>query len=152
MEFEKDLVKIINEAITLWKTARKDEAKFLVEKRPDPSDKENWQAEDIRGFEGASMPPVEKIDTMGIPSLCLFPNILQITSGGETVVVHQGNALFPTSHVWIQAVLEKKEHEEELAKAVSDARSKVNARRISCPTGPNSPMVGKFSMTQTWFI
>jgi len=149
VEFEKDLIKIINEAVTLWKTARKDEAKFLVEKRPDPSDKENWQAEDIQGLVGASMPPDEKIDTTGIPSLCLFPSILQITSGGETVVVHQGSALFPTSHVWIQAVLEKKEHEEELAKAVSDARSKVNARRISCPTGPNSPVVGKFSMTQT---
>ena len=118
------------------------------EKRPDPSDKENWQAEDIRGFVGASMPPGEKIDTTGITPLCLFPIILQITLGGKTVVVHQGSALFPTSHVWIQAVLEKKEHEEEVAKAVSDARSKVNARRILCPTGPNSPVVGKFSLTQ----
>ena len=147
-EFEKDLVQIINESITLWKTARKDEARFVVEKRPDPNDKENWQAEDIPGFVGASMQPDERIDTTGISPLCLFPNIFQITSGGETVVVHQGSALFSTSHVWIRAVLEKKEHEEELAKAVSDARSKVNARRISCPTGPNSPVVGKFSMTQ----
>ena len=148
-KFEKDLVRIINESITLWKTARKDEAKFVVKKSPDLSDKENWQAEDIGDFMGAPMPPDGKIDTTGIPPLCLFPNILQVTLGGETVVVHQGSALFPTSHVRIQAVLEKKEHEEELAKAVSDARSKVHARRISFPTGPNSPVAGKFSMTQT---
>ena len=148
-EFEKDLVKIITESIKLWKTARKNEARFVVDKNPNPSDKENWQAEDIQEFTGASIPPDEKIDTTGILPLCLFPNILQITSGGKTVVVHQGNALFPTSHVWTQAVLEKKEDEDELAKAVSDARSKVNARRISCPSGSNSPMVGKFSTTQT---
>lgn len=148
VELEKDLVTIINESITLWKTARKHEAKFVIEKRPDPGDEENWQAEDIQGSIGASMPQDEMIDTTGIPSLCLFPNIRQITSGGENVVVYQGSALFPTSHVWIQAVLEKKEHEEELAKAVSDARSKVNARRISYPRSPNSPMAGKFSMTQ----
>ncbi|CAO1596637.1 hypothetical protein XANCAGTX0491_000471 [Xanthoria calcicola] len=143
--FQKDLLKIINESITLWKAARKDEARFIVEKNPDPSDKENWQAEDTQGFENVSMPPDEKIDTSSITPLCLFPNILQTTSGGESVRVHQGSALFPTSPVWIQAVLEKKEHEEELAKAVSDARWKVNARRMSSSASPNSPVKERFS-------
>ncbi|KAL8877002.1 MAG: hypothetical protein Q9198_004899 [Flavoplaca austrocitrina] len=143
--FQKDLLKIINESITLWKVARKDEARFVVEKYPDHSDKENWQAEDIRGFENVSMPPDEKIDTPSITPLCLFPHILQTTSEGESVRVHQGSALFPTSHVWVQALSEKKEHEEELAKAVSDARWKVNARRMSSSAGPNSPVKERFS-------
>ena len=143
--FQKDLLKIINESITLWKAARKDEARFIVEKYPDHSDNENSQAEDTWGFENVSMPPDEKIDTSSITPLCLFPNIFQTPSGGESVRVHQGSALFPTSPVWIQAVLEKKEHEEELAKAVSDARWKVNARTMSSSAGPNSPVKERFS-------
>ncbi|KAI4117371.1 MAG: hypothetical protein LQ345_002383 [Seirophora villosa] len=138
--FEKDLLKIINDSITLWKTAQKDEARFIVEKYPDPSDKEGWQAEDACGFEDVSKSPDEKIDTSRIRPLCLFPNVVQIRSGGERLCVHQGSALFPTSPVWVQAVLEKKEHEEEVAKAVSDARRKINARRMSSSAGPNSPM------------
>ena len=78
---------------------------------PQGEDLEESRTTDEAKFVGASMPPDGKIDTTGIPTLCLFPNILQITSGGETAVVHQGGALFPTSHVWIQAVLEK-EYEE----------------------------------------
>ena len=148
-EFEKDLLKIINKSITLWKAARKDEARFIVEKYPDPSDKENWQAEDTRGFANVSMPPDDNIYTSSITHLCLFPNILQITTRGETVRVYQGSALFSTSSVWIQAVLEKREHEEELAKAVSDARRNVNARRMSSSAGPNSPVRERFSVTQT---
>lgn len=92
--FENDLFKIINESITLWKAARKDEARFIIEKYPDPGDKENWQAEDMRGFTNESMPPDENIYTSSIKPLCLFPNILQVTSRGETVRVHQGSALF----------------------------------------------------------
>jgi len=61
------------------------------------------------------------------------------------VVLHQGSALFADSRVWVQGMLEKKEHEQKLAKAVMNARSKVNARRTSFPTGPNSPTGGKFS-------
>lgn len=143
--FEKDLFKIINDSITLWKAARKDEARFIVEKNPDPSDKENWQAEDTPGIENVSMPLDKNLDTSSITPLCIFPNILQTTSGGESIRVHQGSALFPTSPVWIQAVLEKKEHEEELAKAVSDARWKVNARRMSSSAGPNSLVKERFS-------
>ncbi|KAI4263849.1 MAG: hypothetical protein L6R42_001021 [Xanthoria sp. 1 TBL-2021] len=142
---ENDLFKIINESITLWKAARKDEARFIVEKNPDPSDKENWQAEDTPGIENVSIPLDKNLDTSSITPLCIFPNILQTTSGGESIRVHQGSALFPTSPVWIQAVLEKKEHEEELAKAVSDARWKVNARRMSSSAGPNSPVKERFS-------
>ena len=73
---------------------------------------------------------------IGIKPRCLFPNILPKTAPGETMVVHQGSVLFSTPHVWIQTMVERKEHEEELAKAVSDARSKVNARRTSFPTRP----------------
>ncbi|KAL9012462.1 MAG: hypothetical protein Q9173_002778 [Seirophora scorigena] len=138
--FEKDLLKLINESITLWKAARTDEARFIVEKYPDPSDKEGWQAEDTCGFENVSMPPDEKIDTSRIRPLCLFPNVVRAISGGGRVRVHQGSAIFPTSPVWIQAGLEKKEHEEELAKAVSDVRRKINARRMSSSAGPNSPV------------
>lgn len=138
--FEKDLLKIINDSITLWKAAQKDEARFIIEKDPDSSDKEGWQAEDTCGFENVSKPPDEKIDTSRIRPLCLFPNVVQIRSGGERVRVHQGSALFPTSPVWVQAVLEKREHEEEVAKAVSDARRKINARRMSSSAGPNSPV------------
>ncbi|KAL8963111.1 MAG: hypothetical protein Q9193_000585 [Seirophora villosa] len=138
--FEKDLLNIINHSITVWKAAQKDEARFIVEKYPDPSDKEGWQAEDTCGFENVSKPTDEKIDTSRIRPLCLFPNVVQIRPGGERVRVQQGSALFPTSPVWVQAVLEKKEHEEEVAKAVSDARRKINARRMSSSAGPNSPV------------
>lgn len=147
--FEEDLVGIVKMSVTLWEAARKDEAKFVVVKQPDPSDQEKWQAQDMYGLEEASMPSDEKIDTAGIEPLCLFPNILQITPRGEPVVLHQGSALFPTSQVWIRGTLEKKEHEEALVKAVSDARSKVNARRTSFPIVPNSPAGGKFPLTQT---
>jgi len=146
-ELKKDLVGIISKSVTLWEAARKDEAKLVVVKQPDSSDKEKWQAEDMCGLEETSMPPDEKINTTGIEPLCLFPNILQITSQGEPVVLQQGSALFPTSHVCIRGMLEKNRHEEELAKAVLDARSKVNARRISFSTGPNSPTGGRFAMT-----
>ena len=147
--FEEDLVRIVKKSATLWEAARKDEAKIVVVKQPDPSDQEKWQAEDMRGFGEAPIPPGEKINTTGVEPLCLFPNILQITSRGEAMVLHQGSALFPTSHVWIQGTLEKEEHEEELAKAVLDARSKVNARRSSFPAGPNNPTGGGFPLTQT---
>lgn len=147
--FKEDLVGIVKMSVTLWEAARKDEAKFVVVKQPDPSDQEKWQAQDMCGLKEASMPPDKNIDTTGIEPLCLFPNILQITPRGEPVVLHQGSALFPTSQVWIQGMLEKKEYKEALVKVVSDTRSKVNARRTSFPTGPNSPAEGEFPLTQT---
>lgn len=146
-ELEKGLVDIVKSSATLWKAARNDEMKIMIERRPDLHSKEKWHAEDIEGFEEAPIPPDETVNTMGIQSLCLFPTLLQTTARGETVVLHQGSALFAGSRVWVQGMLEKKEHEQELAKAVMDARSKVNARRTSFPTGPNSPTEGKFSKT-----
>ncbi len=145
VELKEDLVGIISESITLWDAARKDEVKLVVVKQPDSSDKENWRAEDMCGLEVALMPPDERIDTTGIEPLCLFPVVFQTNSHSESVVLHQGSALFPTSHVCIQGLLEKNRHEKELAKAVLEARSKVNARRISFSTGPNSPTEGKVS-------
>lgn len=141
--FEEDLLRIVTMSVTLWEAARKDEAKFVVVKQPDPSDQEKWQSQDMSVLKEASMPPEKKVAMTGIEPLCLFPNILQISPRGEPVILHQGSALFPTSQVWIQGILEKKEHEEALVKALSDARSKVNARRVSFPTGPNSPTEGK---------
>ena len=148
-EFKQDLANIVKDSITLWKTAQQDEAKIVFDKRPDPSNERTWQAEDIRDWADASTIPNAKIDTGGIPPLCIFPSILRVDVSGEVVVVHQGSALFPTSQVRVQALLEKKQHEEELAEAVSIARSKVHARRISCPSGPTSPVVQKFPVFQS---
>jgi len=144
-ELEKSLIDIVKSSATLWKAARNDEMKIMIEKHPDLHSKEKWHAEDIEDFEEAPIPPDETVNTMGIQSLCLFPTVLQTTSRSETVVLHQGSALFADSRVWVQGMLEKKEHEQKLAKAVMNARSKVNARRTSFPTGPNSPTGGKFS-------
>ena len=126
-ELENALLCIIKESATLWKAAQKDDTKVVVEARPDPSDHKKWHAEDIQGVEEASIPPDGKIDPTVFKPLCIFPSILQTTSHDKTVVLHQGSALFPTSQVWIRGILEQKEHDEELAKAVLDARSKVNA-------------------------
>ena len=144
---EDAVVGIVQESITLWRAAQTDEAKIVVQRHPNPSDEERWHAEDIQGLEEASIPSDMKIDSKSIQPHCIFPNILRITPCGETVVLHQGRALFPTSRVWIHGMLEQKEHDEELAKAMSDARSKVSARRTSFPTGPNSPTAGKFPKT-----
>ena len=137
-KLEEDLVGVINASISLWKAARKDESKFVIAKHPDADNKENWHAEDIRIPEGASM-AVEKVGFTAMKPLCLFPKILQITLRGELVIISRGSALFPNSHGWAQAILEKKEDDEELERVVREARSKVHARRTSCPTGPNSP-------------
>jgi hypothetical protein len=146
-ELEKGLVDIVKSSATLWKAARNDEIKIMIEKHPDLHSKEKWHAEDTEGFEEAPIPPDETVNTMGIQSLCLFPTVLQTTARGETVVLHQGNALFADSRVWVQGMLEKKEHEQKLAKTVMNARSKVNARGTSFSTGPNSLTGETFSKT-----
>ena len=142
-DFENALMGIVKESVMLWKTAQMDEAKVVVEARPDPSDQVNWLAEDMQGLLEASMPPDDKLDAANLKPQCIFPSILRTSLKGETVLLHRGRALLPTSQVWIHGVLEQKEHEAELAKALSDARSKVKARRMSVPTGPNSPTAGK---------
>ncbi|KAL8670545.1 MAG: hypothetical protein Q9168_004924 [Polycauliona sp. 1 TL-2023] len=143
-ELKSTLVDFVKESVKLWTAAQKDDAKVVVEARPDPSDHEKWYAEDIQGLVEASMPLDDKIDPMNLKPLCIFPSIHQITSSGDTVPLHRGSAVFPTSQVYIHGMLEQREHEEELAKAMSDARSKVNARRTLVPTGPNSPTTGRF--------
>lgn len=144
-KLEEDLIDLVRNSATLWKAAQKHEAKIVVEKIPDPNGKDKWHAEYDGGFEEARVPPAGMVDTTGIIPLCLFPNVLQIASRGETTILHQGRALFADSHVFVRGMLERKEHEEELTKAVMDARSKVNARRTSFPSGPNSPTGRRFS-------
>ena len=147
-ELKQTLVDLVKESVSLWAAAQKDTAKVVVEARPNPSDNSKWYAEDSQGFGETSTPSIGKIDVTDIQPLCIFPNIIQLTSPNKSVLLHRGSALFPTSQVWIRGMVEQKEHEEELAEAVLAARSKVNARRTSCTTGPNSPMRGKFSTTQ----
>lgn len=148
-ELNKALVSIISQSVTLWEAAQKDAARILIVKQPDASDKEEWQAEDMSGLGETSIPPGhERIDAKGVEPLCLFPSILHINPQGERAVLHQGSALFPTSRVCTQAILEKSRHEEELEKELLDARSRFHARRISVPSGPNSPMGGRVAMAQ----
>ena len=138
--FEKDIVDLIERSFALWQTARKDIARVFVYRQPDLRDQESWQAEDIEVSGEASS---AKVDISDMKPLCLFPSIFQITPQGEAALVQHGSALFPTSRVWIEALSEKKEHEEERAKAVLEVESKYRARRTSYPTGPNSPLRNK---------
>ena len=147
-DLENTLVNLVKESVTLWAAAQKDAARVVVEARPNPSDNNNWYAEDIQSAGEASPPQIGKIDVTRIEPICMFPNIIQFTSPNKSVLLHQGSAVFPTSRVWIRGMLEQKEHEEELKKELSAARSKVNARRTSGLTSPNSPMGGKFPTTQ----
>ena len=147
-EIKHALVNLVKDSITLWKAAQNDAAKVVVEARPSPSDNNKWHAEDIQSAGEASPPPIKKIDLTRIKSLCIFPNIVQFTSPNKSVLLHRGSAVFPTSKVWIQGMLEQKEHDEELEKETLAVRSKVNARRTSGLTSPNSPIGGKISTTQ----
>ena len=135
------LTGIVQEAITLWRTAQKDKSKLVIERNPNRRDKEKWFADDMHVLENQPTSAFEQVDTSDMESECLFPNVLQQTQH-KTVVIHRGTALFPNSYVCMQGVLERTQHEKELAKAVSDARSKVNARRISLSTGPNNVLAG----------
>ncbi len=74
-ELEKGLVDIVKSSATLWKAARNDEMKIMIERRPDLHSKEKWHAEDIEGFEEAPIPPDETVNTMGsasqVPPSCV---------------------------------------------------------------------------------
>lgn len=87
-ELKSTLVGLVKESVKLWTAAQKDDAKVVVEARPDPSDHEKWHAEDIHGLVEASMPLDDKINPMKLKPLCIFPNIHQITSSGDTVPLH----------------------------------------------------------------
>lgn len=147
-ELKHTLVNLVKESITLWTAAQNDPAKVVVEARPSPSDNNKWYAEDIQSAGDASPPPIGKIDLKHIKPFCIFPNINQFTSPKKSVLLHRGSAVFPTSKVWIRGMLEQKEHDEELEKELLAVRSKVNARRTSGLTSPNSPMGKKPSTGQ----
>ena len=147
-EIKHALVNLVKESIIVWKAAQNDAAKVVVEARPSPSDNNKWYAEDIQSVGEASPQLIKKIDLTSIKPFCIFPNIIQLTSPNKTVLLHRGSAVFPTSKVWIQGMSEQKEHDEELEKEMLAVRSKVNARRTSGLTSPNSPIGGKFSTTQ----
>ena len=148
-ELKRALFNLVKESVSLWTTAQKDAAKLVVEAWPSSSDDNKWHAEDIQSIAEASTESVRKIDLTGIKPFCIFPNIIQLNSPNESVLLHRGSAVFPTAKVWIRGILEQKEHDEELEKEMLAARSKVNARRASGLTSPNSPTAGKFSTTQT---
>lgn len=65
----------------------------------------------------------------------------------KTTVIHQGAALFPNSRAYMQGILENRQPEKELAAAVSDARSKVNARRTSFPMQSDVKLEGSTTKT-----
>lgn len=147
-ELKRNLFDLVKESVSLWTTAQKDAAKLVVEAWPSSNDDNKWHAEDIQSDGEASTEPVRKIDLKGIKPFCIFPNIIQLNSPNESVLLHRGSAVFPTAKVWIRGISEQKEHDEELEKEMLAARSKVNARRASSLTSPNSPKAGKLSTTQ----
>lgn len=150
-KFEEDMKAIVNKSAAVWEHARKDQHKLIVARHPDAEDTRGWHAIDIDPLEGASTAaPLPTNQTL--TPLCLFPHITQVKPRGQVVVIHQGSALFPNSHVWTQAILENKEHEEELDRAIREAKSKVNARRTSVPVSPTSPPKGvKLDLAPTKF-
>ncbi|KAL8832824.1 MAG: hypothetical protein Q9191_000008 [Dirinaria sp. TL-2023a] len=144
-QLEEDLTGMISDAMTTWQAARVDEKRFIVRMDPNTYDKEMWYAEDIQlPREGSSLNEWPAATTK--EPMCLFPNIVQTTCEGETVIISQGSALFPNSNAWNKALLEKKSQDLELNRAVEAAVSKVYARRPSYPNGPNSNMAGKGSI------
>ncbi len=116
-DFEKELVRITNGFLDLWRVARKDESTFIIERHLDGRNREGWQNEDIQTIEPV-LPASEKVQDATIEPICLFPKISQRTSKGEIMVICQGSAFFPDSHVLTRAMMEKRQHEEELERAL----------------------------------
>ena len=151
---KEDLLTVTRKSVSLWEIARKDEAKFVIDRIPSLDDEKKWLAEDIRISENLAMPSdQEGLDILGIKPLCLFPAVLQVTPEGDNIIV-QGSALFPSSHVCARGIVERKEQrvelaraEEELAKSILEVRSQVS-RRASVTTVPRSPMGGKSLIAQ----
>lgn len=134
-ELEKDLMNTIGASIALWQDAQRIQARLVVQYFPSSEDSKKWNAEDFNDVHAQTQ---GNADINQAESLCMFPAIVEMIPGGESVIV-QGAALFPSSNVWIQGALEKQIHEDELAKAVIDARSRVSARRLSVAVGAKSP-------------
>ena len=127
--FKADLTSLIHKSISTWEVARKDEYRIHIRRQPDPNDKTNWHP---AANDDSTLPAAETTLT----PLCLFPQVSQTRSEGKEVLIHQGSALFPSSSVWIQAMLEKKEQDEEAERLMQEARSKANMRRVSVPASP----------------
>ena len=153
-ELEGELLEIMNWAVKLWQSVRKDEARFVVAKYPGAIDKANLRPEDcFARVEDVSTPlPPTPSDAMTndrevIGPFCLFPCILRTApaptpKGSDTMVVHKGNLLFADSSVWRRGLCEKRTQQEELAKAVEDAREMVSLRRSSLTAGSNGATGG----------
>ena len=137
--FKEDLSKLITLAISIWELARKDEHRINIRRQPDPNNKTNWHADEKDIPQNSSLRAAETTVDPTLTPLCLFPHISQTNSQeGKKVLIHHGTALFPSSYVWAQAISERKEHEEEVERAVQEARSKANQRRPSVPASPVS--------------
>lgn len=157
-DLKKALLSLLSDSATLWTSARTDSAHITITTEPpSPPDESAWLAQDI-----TTLPPLASPST-SIPSnppnpttppLCLFPLILHKPPSGPslttttttaaadpttttTTIIHQGRALYPSSRACVEGSREKSSHEDDLAQALSDARSRVNKRRISVPLSPS---------------
>ena len=143
---EKDLSALVNNSVTLWNVARKDEARFIVDKHPALSDQNGkWQTEDVADL-ALDVPPDAKIDISGFQPLCLFPSIMHLnpSSQSEAKVICRGSALLPDSPIYIWGKFLKEQEDATLQKVLQDADSTFNARRLSMTaakahSGANSP-------------
>ena len=141
--FKEEVTGLIDLSISTWELARKDEHRINIKRQPDPNNKTNWQTDEKDILQNSSPPAAETTVDPILTPLCLFPHISQTNSQeGKEVLIHHGSALFPSSYIWTQAISEKKELEEEVERAVQEARSKVNQRRVSIPASPISAAGG----------
>ena len=137
--FKEEVTSLIDLSISTWELARKDQHRINIKRQPDPNNKTNWQTDEKDIPQNSSLPAAETTVDPTLTPLCLFPHISQTNSQeGKKLLIHHGIALFPSSNVWAEAISEKKEHEEEVERAMQEARSKVNQRRASVPPSPVS--------------
>ena len=135
--FKEDLTSLVNKSVSTWELARKDEHRIIVKRQPDANDQANWHSAIPDGPPNSTLPAGETTTKPTREPLCLFPHIFQIRSQeGKEVLIHQGYALFPSSYSWTEAMVERKQHEEEVERAMQEARSKVHLRRVSVPASP----------------
>ncbi|KAL8788025.1 MAG: hypothetical protein Q9195_007490 [Heterodermia aff. obscurata] len=140
--FKDDLRILVEKSISTWEFARKDEHRIDIKQRPDANDETNWHNVDDIPHKSA-LPPAATTTNSTLTPLCLFPHISQRSQEGKEVLIHRGSALFPSSYVWTEALLERKEHEQEMERVLQETRSKFNSRRISVPASPLGGSGGK---------
>ena len=141
--FKEDLESIVNQSISIWELARKDQHRISIQREPDPNDQKHWHIADSTMPQNSTLPAAVTTTNPTPTPLCLFPYISQRSQEGKEVAVHHGSALFPSSYLWTEAMLEKKEYEEEMKRMVQEAKSKVNIRRVSVPASPIGTAEGK---------